>query len=204
MESGLDQSDLEWKSVYCSNFEMYAFRDFYWIQKARDLYESARKLEPEVVGIWQSYRAWAKDGSPPAATDHYQGPYFMLVAFAVENLLKAAAIARNRVHYLAQFRKTQCFPKELQKHDLVKLAKLVKLSFESGEEDLMRRLTRSAVWFGRYPVPLDYEEMSGTDIFEDGKEYLISWFGGNDIGRLNSFVSSLPARLNLNGHNWFN
>src|SRR5207249_3039271 len=141
------------------------------IRKARDLYEAAKKLEPEVLRVWESYRERMPNMTAPLAPDHYQGPYFMLIAFSVENLLKAAAIARNNAEYRAEFRKTLRFPEELKKHDLVKLAELAQVSFNAKEENLLRRLTRSAIWFGRYPAPLDYSKMSGTEEFSDGNEY---------------------------------
>ena len=143
-----------------------------------------------------------EDQTTPLVPDHYQGPYFMLLAYAAENLLKAAAVACNGPRYRAEFRAKLKFPKELRNHDLVKLAQLVQLSFSMEEEDLLRRLTRSAVWFGRYPVPLEYAHMSGDQIFSDDNEYLVSWFGGNDIERLNEFLLSLPKRLRLKQSYW--
>ena len=143
-----------------------------------------------------------EEQTTPLVPDHYQGPYFMLLAYAAENLLKAAAVACNGPRYRAEFRAKLKFPKELRNHDLVKLAQFVQLSFSMEEEDLLRRLTRSAVWFGRYPVPLEYAHMSGDQIFSDNNEYLVSWFGGNDIERLNEFLLSLPKRLRLKQSYW--
>ena len=188
--------------VHRSNFESAAFRDINWIRKARNLYESAKRLEPEVILVWESYRGHAKDATIPLKPDHFQGPYFMLLAFASENLFKAAAIARDGLKYKVAFGRTQKFPKELTKHDLVKLAQLVDFTYSSEEEDILRRLTRSAIWFGRYPAPLNYVEMSGQETFSDGNEYAVSWFGGNDVPRLNAFILSLPARLGLHEQYW--
>ena len=53
----MNASNIDWDRVHRSNFEAAAFRDINWISKARGLYESARKLEPEVVRLWESYLA---------------------------------------------------------------------------------------------------------------------------------------------------
>ena len=126
----------------------------------------------------------------------------MLLAYAVENLLKAAAVARNGTSYRTEFAAKHAFPQKLKEHDLVKLATFVKLVFSTEEEDLLRRLTRSSLWFGRYPVPLKYADLSGEQTFCDGNAYLVSWFGGRDIERLNEFLLSLPKRLHLNESDW--
>lgn len=198
----MSDAEIESDEVYRSNFERAAFWDIQWIAKARSLYESARKLEPEVVGMWENLRAKHRGEDVPLIPDYYQGTYFMLIAFATENLLKAAAVARNSTRYKTAFRDNNEFPKELKKHDLVKLAKLVDLDFSVSEEDLLRRLTRSAIWYGRYPVPLKHPDMAGKETYSNGNEYSVSWFGGDDIGRLNELLLGLPSRLGLNENYW--
>ena len=89
---------VDWDDVHCRNFEMAAFWDVNWIATARNLFESAKRLEPEVIRIWEIYREKMKNPTIPLPCD-FQGPYFMLLAFATENLLKAAAISRKRFRY---------------------------------------------------------------------------------------------------------
>lgn len=198
----MSNDEVDWDKVYRSNFESAAFWDINWIGKARNLFESAKRLESGVTRLWESYHKRLNNSVLPVLPDHYQGPYFMLLAFATENLLKAAAVSRNGTRYRTEFRQTLKFPKELKNHNLVELATFVHLSFTEKEEDLLRRLTRSAIWFGRYPAPLEYTNMSGKETFSDGSEYMVSWFGGNDISDLNIFINSLPARLGLNERYW--
>ena len=166
--STIVKTDVDWDSVHRSNFEQAAFMHINWIRKARELFESAKVLEPAVARVWESYRARLKGDQTPLAPDYYQGTYFMLLFFAVENLLKAAAIGRNATEYQEEFRRTKKFPKQLQSHDLIDLASIVQLDYDAKEEDLLRRLARSAVWFGRYPAPLHYTKMSGSETFNDG------------------------------------
>lgn len=195
-------SEVDWDSVYRSNYLATAFSEVHWIAKARDLYESARKLEPAMEKVWDSYRARAKNLSSPLEPDHFNGPYFMLMAFAVENLLKAAAVSRNSFKYKESFSPKSQFPKELKTHYLFELGQALNLNVTRDEEDLLRRLTRSAIWFGRYPAPLEYSETSGTGVFSDGKEYQVSWFGREDVNKLRIFINGLPARLELPTQYW--
>lgn len=195
-------SDIDWDSVYKSNFESATFSDVYWIAKARDLFESARKLEPAIEAVWNSYRVRAINQSGRLEPDHYNGPYFMLISYAAENLLKAAAVSRNSFKYKEDFRLTGKFPSELKKHDLVELAESLGLAVSQVEEDLLRRLTRSATWFGRYPSPLKYAKMSGIEQFNDGKEYQVSWLGREDASKVRKFINGLPARLGLPAVYW--
>lgn len=189
--------DADWDLVYRSSYESAVFLPAPWIERARDLYESARKLEPAMEGVWKGYRAKARNPQWALEPDHYTGPYFMLVSFAVENLLKAAAMSRKGAEYRDCFRLDGKFPSKLKGHDLVKLSKFLCLEVNREEDDLLHRLTRAAIWFGRYPAPVNYSEMSGIKKFSDGKEYRVSWFGGKDVVKLTAFIDSLPARLGL-------
>ena len=186
---------IDWDHVYESNYKSKLFWDIHWIHKARDLYKSAQLLEPELLKVWDSYREKSKNLSAKILPDYYQGAYFMLIAFAIENLFKAVAVRNNRFLYQKNFEQTKKFPKELQEHDLTKLAQIARLTFSEQEEDLMRRLSRSAIWYGRYPVPIKYEDESGNQLFSDGVERSVSWFSRNDISHLNTFILSLPTRF---------
>lgn len=189
---------IEWGEVYKRNYEAKAFWDVHWIRCAKDLIHSAKLIEPEVVRLWESYRAHLKDKNKPISPDHYQGPYFMLMAFAVENLFKAAIIRKKSCEYLRTFKQKNEFPKQLKEHDLVKLANMAKFDFTIEDEDLLRRLSRSAIWYGRYPIPLNYRQTSGSEIFSDGEKHPVSWFGGNDLERLNQLIEEIKQQLDMN------
>lgn len=205
---GNEQSD--WDSVYRSNFESAAFGPNKWVQHAVDLFESAKLFEPKIQEVWEYWRAKSQGQSTTHVADHFHGTYFMLMSFCVENLLKAALIQAKVSSYKRDFRSclhadkksSRCFPSELKTHDLFKLSEAAGLTLQDGEEDLLRRLSRCAEWAGRYPSPLRYEEMSGTEEFSDGEAYSLSWFCGGDVARLNDFIRSLPPRLGLQTRYW--
>lgn len=66
--------------------------------------------------------------------------------------------------------------------------------FVNHDEELLRRLTLSAVWRGRYPVPLYYR--GGEEKFKDGKRYSLEVLGASDIPRIKDFVHRLRQHVN--------
>ena len=209
-QASTTHNEVDWTHVHRSNFESAVFGATKWVQKAIDLFESAKRLEPEIIQVWEGWRALSQGESVSPAPDYFQGTYFMLMSFSVENFLKAALVQKNSAQYERAFHdclaeskpSRKCFPPELKTHDLFDLAVKAELSLFDGEEDFLRRLSRCAEWAGRYPSPLRYEAMSGAEIFSDGDEYSVSWFGGNDVERLNNFIKTLPARLGLHTRHW--
>jgi len=118
-----------WDRVSRTNYRSKAFWDVHWIMKARDLLESAKLIEPEVVRYWDNSREVLKTKSGQFLPDYYLGTYFMLIAYAVENIFKAVIVRNNSVDYKEKFKQTPKFPKELQSHSLVELAKKAGYSF---------------------------------------------------------------------------
>ena len=191
------EKHMEWDEVYKQNYESKAFWNIHWLNSARCLLASAMELEPKIVELWENLRAHSKDKSVLLKADHFQGPYFMLVAFALENLFKAVLVRENSWEYKQQFRETRQFPNELKGHDLVELARKANYQFDLEDEDLLRRLTRHAFWAGRYPVPLDYKRSAVAEEFSDGKEHHVSWFGGSDVDRLKTLISKVAVYSGL-------
>ncbi len=207
-------------SIYQSKFESAAFTASNWVQKGVELFESAKMFEPKILQLWEYWRVKSRGEQADHVPDYFHGTYFMLMSFSIENFLKAALIQRgesgqsgdidDRIGYKRIFRSCvaegkkskKCFPDDLKTHDLWDLAEKAKLELREGEEDLLRRLSRCAEWAGRYPSPLRYEEMSGTEKFANGEIYSLDWFGKNDVAKLNEFIPSLPKRLRLHTMHW--
>jgi hypothetical protein len=191
------KAQINWDPLHKRNFENSAFSRDHWLRTARSLVASAKELEPQISDFWKNLCVHAKDQSIPLKADRYQGPYYMLLAFAVENLFKAAIIGCSSLLLKERFQLDGKFPKELQTHDLVELANKANFDFSVEEEDLLRRLTRHAIWAGRYPVPLNYKKSAGSEKFSDGHEYSVSWFGGKDVEKLNVLLARIEDELGL-------
>jgi len=191
--------DPKWDHVFKSNYTTACFWDVKWLDVVDDLIESAGMLEPQVRKFFQQLPllAHAKDSPVQLISQGILSVHFMLVSYAIENLFKAHLVRTHGKKYTRNFESKQNFPRELCTHDLVELARLTDFTIDLGREDLFRRLTRSAEWQGRYPVPLDYHEMSGSEIFKDGNIYSMDQFGGNDLDRLTTLVHDIRAELDL-------
>lgn len=187
---------VDWDDVYKRNYESTAFWEVHWLNSANSLLAAAKEIEPKVLEMWENYQAHTQDSAIPLKADYYQGPYFMLVGYAIENLLKAAIVRKKALDFKQKFRLNQnYFPSELKDHKLVVLAGKADFTFSLEEEDLLRRLTRHAIWAGRYPVPLQYNKTALSEIFSNGRKYSIGWFGESDIKRLNALVARIGESL---------
>ncbi|GEM_PF-1948382 len=176
-----------------------------WVSTAMGLMEAAKQLEPEVQTFLaptgkarpctNSWRLWK---------DEIVAVYFMLMSYAIENLLKA--------HITKKYIKTlkiavdDKLPKLLKGHDLYKLAKRAgKCCLALGYEDILRRLTRSAVWYGRYPTPTKANELQqfcasvpGKDLskwaqkeLKDRPPISLTHYESSDIDEINRVIAEL-------------
>ena len=149
-----------------------------WLRHMEGLLEAANALQPRVDAAWSSRSRWAsaKGTLPfPSEADAPIAIQMMLYSFAIENLLKASLVSNKKVEYEHQLKANPVLPRELLTHNLVELAIKAKgaskVTAELGDDDeeLLRRLTRRAEWYARYPVPARYEHMPGLQKFRDGK-----------------------------------
>ena len=81
-------------------------------------------------------------------------------------------------------------PDDLKNHDLYELVNLLSIPLGKSEEDLLRRLSRSAVWAGRYPVPLKYQDLIAQR-YSNGSERGTSAFFKSDIQRVKELLNKL-------------
>ena len=131
-----------------------------WLRHAEGLLEAAGALQPMVDTAWSSRSRWAsvKKSVPfPSEADAPIAIQMMLYSFAIENLLKASLVSHKKVEYEHQLKERSVLPNELKEHDLDKLAIKAKeaaraaAELDDEDEELLRRLTRRAVWSARLP-----------------------------------------------------
>jgi hypothetical protein len=153
---------------YSKQFQAMVLDPEAWRGSARALIEATAMLEPKIDEFWRGVklrRSW-NDGGVAV--------YFMLCSFALENLLKARLIERRQPELEAALASGSNLPKMLKEHDLYRLTCEAGLNALAAEEEsLLHRLTRSAVWYGRYPVPV---AAPGLDTFRKSphKDFQIS------------------------------
>jgi hypothetical protein len=188
----------EWDPVFKSNYRAKLLSRADWIRKGQALLESAKLLEPDVAAIWKGLREWhERKHTKELKSDEILSVYLMLVAFTVENLLKARLIQKCYHKFRDEFESYGRLPPLLKTHDLFPLAKEAGLSIGTEEEDLLRRLTRAAIWAGRYPLPIEFGDLAGSEEFSDGKTWSVSYFGGNDIDRLKKLIDKIRTEFDF-------
>jgi hypothetical protein len=120
-----------------------------WFQTGEHLLEAAEMVSPKVDAFWEKVRGGA------GWDDQYVAIYFMLAAFGLENLLKAQIVRKRRAEIGAAVAARTRLPQVMLTHDLHQLA--VEAGFPgraAANERLLRSLTRSSEWYGRYPLPV--------------------------------------------------
>lgn len=109
--------------------------------------------EAKLVGLME---LWMKEGAEEASLELYHEVhvYYMLWAYAIENLLKALIVKSKAKSWTNKGLLTK-LPKELKSHDLPGLVKKSGLTYLHGEyEDIFEKLKECILWYGRYPIPL--------------------------------------------------
>jgi hypothetical protein len=138
--------DPEWDPVIRSNYANACLSDGDWLYLADDLLECATILENRVEETFKRLRARSRGVAGKLISQGPSAVHLMLMAYAVENLFKAAP---NRSKYARDF-EVERLPDELKSHNLVDLAKKAGVKIDLEVEDLLRRLEQCAVWRGRY------------------------------------------------------
>ena len=169
-----------------------------WVNKADELLEAAMLLEPHVREYWSAVTTNSEEGrytdpskTPRTPPPNPQSAYFMLVAYALENLLKAILI-RDRQNGLRN-RLFKRLPHVVKTHDLTYLAKEANVSVSLVEEDLLHRLSWQSTWAGRYPIPVEASALRNVESYSDGKSYLTACFYRNDADNLTDLIKRVKA-----------
>ena len=176
-----------------------------WTDKVEELLTAASALEPLVREHWNVAIANFDEGrynydggkSPRTPPINLQGPYFMLVAYALENLFKVVMIQQDKKEHgdHISVKRQERLLNRIKGHDLVALAEAAQLTINVSEEDLLVRLSQNSIWAGRYPVPVDWDKLKNVKVYSDGKSYLTACFYPHDVDRLNALVRRVKTRV---------
>jgi len=167
---------------------------------ARRLRSSAEIIFERENEVARRFLEYMKHLSPPTETDALSSqialppdvrmPDFsaalMLVAYAVENLLKGMLLAKGIVTF-----DKQTLPKELNKHNLKSLH-LQATPKATMKAWLLLTLTEMSVWQGRYPLPTHIEKFWPTD---DGSWHVVGFRWFTDEAECWIYFSDLETEL---------
>ena len=160
---------------------------FLWLVKAREVRRAANlvwdQFQSELVG----YACGGEDSNEP-----FTGSVaMMLYGFTVENLLKAALVAKGvAVLPNGNFSK--------KSHALEDLADELSVSLDANERELLERLENFLEWGGRYPIPLYADTLYPRAMLDGSKAWMIG-VSTKDRVRIESLIAKLQAILPTEG-----
>jgi len=165
-----------------------------WLLKADQLLDAACLFERKIHETWDDWR-----NRTLKYDDRFISIYFMLSSYAIENLLKAVIIKKQRKELENTINTSIKFPTILKEHDLFKLAKRAGLlNFALGNEEYLKKLTRSAIWYGRYPMPTNPSDFNTFGVAEQDKTpYSLSSYTSMDVKEVKRLVNEIRGFLNL-------
>ena len=184
-----DSATLQLSIMYAENL----IRSESWVAKAEELLAASRLLEEKLTRFWAALSPSGEVPAELAGFGSLQAPYFMLVAYALENYCKAYLVRRNEPKL--RNRILTRLPDYLKDHDLARLVARVDFPLAAPEEELLARLTRCSLWAGRYPVPTGPNGMLNIQEFSDGRKYLLAYFAGPDLKRIHDFIDRLRQHV---------
>lgn len=137
------------KSNMVTEFEKAVAEHTAWLQQSAQLLDAAEVL---CINLRNSGPA-LRDDAGVGQVGCLKGA-MLLLAFAVENTLKAVKAAKGDFIIDHGAVKTRSLGGGASGHDLQVLAQNIGLTITECESELLTRLTSIAVWAGRYPYPL--------------------------------------------------
>ena len=168
-----------------------------WFSQAIDLEETAALLEEKVEAMWSALSEYSKTGNSSAVVrDNCSYTYLMLMAFSIENYLKGVLV-RDRKHELKSILLDKAIlPKTLKSHCLYTLATEIGIPNVESHEGLLRRLSRSAIWRGRYPVPLHSSSLYDQK-YSDGSVFNIAHLQKDDTEQVRDLLNYIKEKCNI-------
>jgi hypothetical protein len=191
------KDETQWRWVHMQNYVSAARNWRNWFNAADELQHAVDLLRPQVTGWWAGVVQWRDSKERPRKFPALgcHSIAMMLMAFVVENLCKGALIRDGAVDISTERLAEEGLPKAVTTHNLRALVRAIKMPTDDKEQELLTRMTRSSRWRGRYPVPVSYEEAIHSLVVDDGKKYSASWFGANDLERMEALVVKIRLHV---------
>lgn len=167
------------------SYKELALNSEHWIREAEQLFAVAKSCLTAIPGLFHA--ELHDEDRLNMLNGHFNGG-LLLLAFSVENALKAVAIYRGEFHELITEGEHQTlrWNKDWRKHDLVNMANSLKFNLTELEKEAMKRLTIFGLWGGRYPTP------SNKGFYEEEVKKL--QFRPNELTAMAHFIESCKSQ----------
>jgi hypothetical protein len=166
-----------------------------WFFTAENLLGAAEVLEPLIEEYWaiERERNRKREATGKVLIFPYQpdprGIYFMLTAYALENLCKGLLIKKKLSTIQSGTAESGELPRDVIHHNLSELLRRIGFDAKPEDAELAFRLERSAVWSARYPVPTRAEHRTVHMRTTEGEEIVPTWHKEDDVKTVKSFAS---------------
>ena len=160
-----------------------------WIEKADELVSAANFLEAEVLKYWSEIKIENNQIVGIPNRKDAQQAYFLLIAYALENFLKALLIHQNQK--TLKGRLLQKLPDYLLSHNLIELSSKARFNINVPEEELFCRLSRFSIWKARYPIPLYSDALANMKILSDEKAHFTDYYKPQDMNLIHNIIDRL-------------
>ena len=172
-----------------------------WIFTAKKLLASASLVEPEIIKRWKSIHDSIFKGESDNVNDefsahHFQSVYLMLVAYALENLMKGYLIDRDKESLRREILSKARLPSALVTHNLTTLASQCKLKMTVEEQVVFRRLSKHSNWIGRYPFAKNYRDFFHLSPMNKIPSTGIAW-SSSEIEEIKQLVRKVCRKIGV-------
>jgi len=166
-----------------------------WISKTKELLYAANKIKPIINAKWKKIKVQHDKVVDRTRTPNIQGIYFMLIAYALENLCKAILIYRKKESLSNRLLKS--IPDEMKGHDLLRLVKNIGLRLNITTEELLVRLSRNSIWEARYPLPIESSKMTLYEEVSNEKKVFVAFFTQEDINKIDGLIKRFKNLIKI-------
>lgn len=158
----VDEPSAASKAKRIARYSDVGLSDVSWFRIANELITAMGLMEPYIKEYWDRLiKASLGDTTNKYEQLGYSvaNVHLMLAGFAIECLCKGF-LARQ----LSPEERTKVesgdLPNSLKgSHGIVKFVQRTGLNLAAAEDDLLKRITESSVWRGRYPIPTTHERV---------------------------------------------
>lgn len=166
-----------------------------WFFTAENLLAAAEVLEPKIEEYWtiERERNRKREVTKKILIFPHQpdprGVYFMLTAYALENLCKGLLIKKNLDSIESVATQSGKLPSDVIHHNLLELLRRIGFDLNTEDSELAFRLERSAVWSARYPVPTRADHRTVHMRTAEGEEIVPTWHKEDDVKVVKNFAA---------------
>jgi len=151
-----------------------------WFWSSEELETAAAILKEKVEDYYNSQ-------SRNPIGEAVMGPYYLLTGFAMECLIKGIIVANGeRVLKNGKIKFVDGKDgKKVSQHNLIALADKAGITYNSDERQILKLLTESIEWAGRYPAPMrwdqEYKQLEPGHYSGSTMECLTESYSNHDI-----------------------